>query len=84
MFNFPPKPIDEKEADRRYHLALILVLGTIFMESALAFFGFSPRMSGELVGRVMGTLDSMSVMAVSYYFQSRWTSFKKETKDDSV
>lgn len=77
------KTFDEKEAQRRFFLAVLLVVGAFSMESALAFFGFSPRMSGELIGRIMGTVDSMAVMAMGYYFQNHWASnSKKEKKDE--
>lgn len=82
FFN-PNKPIDEKEADRRYHLTVFLVLCAVCLESALAFHGFAPSMSGELVGRIMGTFDSMAAMAVGYYFQSRWVPTERGKKDES-
>ena len=38
------------------------------MEGIILMWGFDPRVSGELVGRVLGTVDTLAVTVTVYWF----------------
>lgn len=51
-------------------LAFGIIGGTLAMEAGVVFFGYPPGVPGEVVGRILGTFDALSVMVASYYFGS--------------
>jgi hypothetical protein len=63
-------------------LAWGVVLATFGMEGALLLGAHYPtQVAGEVLGRILGTLDSATLLVLSYYFGS---SAASRTKDETI
>jgi hypothetical protein len=57
-------------------LSCLVVLFTALCEGALLS-GFEPRVAPEIVGRILGTLDSATMLVLTYYFGTTANSHRK-------
>lgn len=63
-------------------LAVGVVFVTFLLEGSLLMGWHQPaQVSGEILGRILGTLDSATILVLSYYFGS---SSAAKTKDDTI
>lgn len=60
--------VDGGDRPRLFWLSIFLFVVAFGLEGTLLFCGFANGISGELVGRVMGTVDTMAVMILSFWF----------------
>lgn len=51
-------------------LGVLVLLFALGLEGTVLFLGYPKDIPGEVVGRVLGTLDTAAVMVLSYYFGS--------------
>lgn len=61
-----------------FWLSIFLFVVAFGLEGALLFFGFAVGISGELVGRVMGTVDTLAVMVGTFWFGTSRSSQNSE------
>lgn len=62
-----------------FWLSVFLFVIAFGLEGTLLFFGFADGISGELVGRVMGTVDTMAVMILSFWYGASRSGQNSET-----
>lgn len=60
--------VDGGDRSRLFWLSIFLFIVAFGLEGSLLFMGFADGISGELVGRVMGTVDTMAVMILSFWY----------------
>lgn len=60
--------IDGGDRERLFWLSVFLFCVAFGMEGIILMWGFDPRVSGELVGRVLGTVDTLAVTVTVYWF----------------
>lgn len=71
--------VDGGDRTRLFWLSIFLFIVAFGLEGTLLFFGFAEGVSGELVGRVMGTVDTMAVMILSFWYGTSRSSQNSET-----
>lgn len=70
--------VDGGDRTRLFWLSIFLFIVAFGLEGTLLFFGFADGISGELVGRVMGTVDTMAVMILSFWYGTSRSSQNSE------
>ncbi|WP_302736413.1 hypothetical protein [uncultured Desulfovibrio sp.] len=70
--------VDGGDRTRLFWLSIFLFVVAFGLEGALLFFGFAVGISGELVGRVMGTVDTLAVMVGTFWFGTSRSSQNSE------
>lgn len=72
--------VDGGDRTRLFWLSIFLFVTAFGLEGALLFFGFATGISGELVGRVMGTVDTLAVMVGTFWFGTSRSSQDNENR----
>lgn len=70
--------VDGGDRVRLFWLSIFLFIVAFGLEGTLLFMGFADGISGELVGRVMGTVDTMAVMILSFWYGTSRSSQNSE------
>lgn len=70
--------VDGGDRTRLFWLSIFLFVVAFGLEGTLLFCGFAEGVSGELVGRVMGTVDTMAVMILSFWYGTSRSSQNSE------
>lgn len=58
-------------------LAVVVLSAAFFAEGYVLRYGYPPNVAGELVGRILGTVDAAVMLVLSYYFGSSAGSDRK-------
>ncbi len=72
--------VDGGDRIRLFWLSIFLFVVAFGLEAVLLFFGFASGISGELVGRVMGTVDTLAVMVGTFWFGTSRSSQDNESR----
>lgn len=59
-------------------LSFVVVITTLFFEGFGLFHGFSREVDDVVLGRILGTLDSLSALVMAYWFGSTRGSADKD------
>lgn len=70
--------VDGGDRNKMFYLTLFLFVVAFGLEAAVVFFGVAAGTSGELVGRILGTADTLCVMVGSFWFGSARSSQDKD------
>lgn len=71
--------VDGGDRMRLFWMSLFLFCVAFGLEGAVLFLGFADGISGELVGRVMGTVDTLAVMVGTFWYGTTRSTQNSET-----
>lgn len=71
--------VDGGDRMRLFWMSLFLFCVAFGLEGAILFLGFAQGISGELVGRVMGTVDTLAVMVGTFWYGTTRSTQNSET-----
>lgn len=70
--------VDGGQSSKLFFMALFLISACVGMEALVLFYGVHPGVSGEIVGRILGTLDTLAIMVCTFWYGSTAGSQSKD------